>query len=336
MENEVRISRKVFIRTMSQGAGALALGGLVHSRATAGSDQTASTESPQLPCHFKQVGQIEAPYARIRDLAFDSQSNLLAAGETGIRILSTQGQQIREIPTASPVQTVTTTPDGALFVGLQKEVLNIDPSGTPQASWTAPGENRKGFNFITSLAFYEDKVFVADAGNRCVYRFASDGDYIDEIDGFHIPSAYFDCVVDTHGILHVAHTSEHRVESYDANGELVGKWGRYGTSPADFCGCCNPTNLNLMPNGWIVTAEKGLPRLKVYDSRGTLQAMLSPEELGLREEQSYLAQIRQATANSLPCHDGWPGMPVAIDKQGLMAVSLPGLKQIRLFEIERV
>jgi hypothetical protein len=322
-----RISRKRFLTTLSQGAGAMALGGLM---------KPSNASDLQLPYRLKQVGLIQAPYERIRDLAFDPQSRLLVGGGMGVRILTAEGHPEKEIATPSAVQSVTTDPEGALFVGLRKEVLSLDPTGKKRASWAVIDGNTNGFGFVTCLSFFEDKVFIADAGNRSVYRFASDGDYIDAIDGFHIPSAYFDCAVDSKGMLHVAHTSEHRVESYNPNGELVEKWGKYGSSPADFCGCCNPTNLSLMPNGWMVTSEKGIPRLKVHDSNGTLQAILSPEELGLKEEQSYLSQIRQANADSLPCHDGWPGMPVAIDKRGRLAVSLPGLNQIRLYEIAPV
>ncbi len=326
MESQNRISRKRFLTTMGQGAGVLALGKLVGP---------SSASDLQLPYRFKQVGQIQSPCARIRDLFFDAQSRLLVAGETGVRILTPLGHPVQEIPTLSAVQSVTVDPDGSLFVGLKQEVLCFDPKGTQRASWPTTGDNGEGFRYITCLSFYEDKIFIADAGKRSVYRFASDGDYIDSIDGFHIPSAYFDCAVDSKGMLHVAHTSEHRVETYDSTGELIRKWGQYGSSPESFCGCCNPTNLSLMPNGWIVTSEKGIPRLKIHDSFGKLQAMLSPEELGLKEEHSYLTQIRQSAADSLPCHDGWPGMPVAIDPNGRLAVSLPGLGQIRLYEVEK-
>ncbi len=327
MENENRISRKRFLTTLGQGAGALALAEWV---------QPTTASDPQLPYRLKQVGLIEAPYKRIRDLSFDSQSHLLVAGEAGIRILTAEGQPVSEISTSSAAQTLTTAPDGSLFVGLKSEVLCFDHTRNQRGAWTVTGGDKGQFGFITCLSFFDEKVYIADAGNRCIYRIASDGDYIDEIDGFHIPSAYFDCAVDSKGILHVAHTSEHRVEIYDPNSEMVGKWGQYGSSPADFCGCCNPTNLSLMPNGWLVTSEKGIPRLKIYDAKGTLQALLSPEELGLKEEQSYLAQIQKTAAESLPCHDGWPGMPVAADAQGRLAVSLPGVGQIRLYEIEKV
>ncbi len=327
MESENRISRKRFLATLGQGAGAMALGGYL----------TPSTASDlQLPYQLKQVGQIQPPCERIRDITFDSQSRLVVAGETGVLVLTAEGLPVREIPTSEQVQAVATGPDGSLLVGMKKEVVFLDPTGSSRFSWTTPGGKGDPFGFITCVSLFEEKVFIADAGKRCIFRIASDGDFIDSIEGFHIPSAYFDCVVDSKGILHVAHTSEHRVESFDSTGELIGKWGKFGGSPADFCGCCNPTNLNLMPNGWVVTAEKGIPRLKVYDSQGVLKAMLSPEDLGLKEEHSYLTQIRQASADSLPCHDGWPGMPVAIDSTGRLAVSLPGLKQIRMYELEPV
>lgn len=35
-----------------------------------------------------------------------------------------------------------------------------------------------------------------------------------------------------------------------------------------FCGCCNPVNFALLPDGGFVTSEKGLVRVKVYNSDG--------------------------------------------------------------------
>ncbi|MBM3243119.1 hypothetical protein FJZ31_43220, partial [Candidatus Poribacteria bacterium] len=41
-----------------------------------------------------------------------------------------------------------------------------------------------------------------------------------------------------------------------------------------FCGCCNPVNFAMLPDGRFVTCEKGLPRVKIYDADGTFSGVV--------------------------------------------------------------
>ena len=43
-----------------------------------------------------------------------------------------------------------------------------------------------------------------------------------------------------------------------------------------FCGCCNPIGLAVLPDGRCVTAEKGLPRVKVFAADGRLESVVAP------------------------------------------------------------
>jgi sugar lactone lactonase YvrE len=45
-----------------------------------------------------------------------------------------------------------------------------------------------------------------------------------------------------------------------------------------FCGCCNPTDIALLADGRVVTAEKGLPRVKVMNPDGTLSCVVAPPD----------------------------------------------------------
>jgi hypothetical protein len=50
---------------------------------------------------------------------------------------------------------------------------------------------------------------------------------------------------------------------------------------ASFCGCCNPTHIAFRSDGSVVTAEKGINRVKVYAPDNTLVGVVaSPDELG--------------------------------------------------------
>jgi hypothetical protein len=47
-----------------------------------------------------------------------------------------------------------------------------------------------------------------------------------------------------------------------------------------FCGCCNPTDIAVLPDGRVVTAEKGIPRVKILDRDGTLSCVVAtPDDL---------------------------------------------------------
>ena len=67
----------------------------------------------------------------------------------------------------------------------------------------------------------------------------------------------------------MAHPQKHRVERYSLDGELTDKFGRFGMSdPADFGGCCNPTNITATADGLIAVSEKAPPRVKIFASDG--------------------------------------------------------------------
>ena len=49
---------------------------------------------------------------------------------------------------------------------------------------------------------------------------------------------------------------------------------------ADFFGCCNPAQLAVLPDGRFVTAEKGIPRVKIYARDGSFQTVVAgPSQL---------------------------------------------------------
>jgi hypothetical protein len=59
--------------------------------------------------------------------------------------------------------------------------------------------------------------------------------------------------------------------------------------PADFVGCCNPVNLALTPDGKVVTSEKMVARVKVFDRDGRLLGYIGPEHFDRMVTQIHLA-----------------------------------------------
>ena len=90
-----------------------------------------------------------------------------------------------------------------------------------------------------------------------------------------------------------------------------------------FCGCCNPVNFAMLPDGRFVTCEKGLPRAKVYDADGAFASVVAGPE-------AFLENGRTCTLDDLSnCQTG--GLNVAVDSQGHVLVMDPIERVVRIF-----
>lgn len=334
MQNKPSMNRQDFLRNMAVGLSVLTLGKKVDGWADTA--ETLSSLDLSLPYQLRPISRFSVPFQRMRGLCFDSNNRLLVATESGVHRLDPKGLVDQTIPLASPAMDVAVNEEGSISVLTRDSALLFDNRLQPIPDWVKPQGLENQNTCLVSTTLDDRSIFIADAGNRKILQVALNGDVIQEIEDFHVPSAYFPCALNSDGALLVGHTSKHLVETYDPQGELLISWGTYGSSPDRFCGCCNPTNLAVYREEWIATAEKGIPRVKINDAKGKLLAYLSPEGLGLKEEQSYLNQLRRTMNGQVPCHDGWPGMPMAFDSQGHLAVAIPGLKTIQLYSLEPV
>ena len=56
--------------------------------------------------------------------------------------------------------------------------------------------------------------------------------------------------------------------------------GRFGNKLEDFSACCNPVSFTILGDGNIITCEKGVARVKVYDTFGNLKGFVAePKQL---------------------------------------------------------
>jgi hypothetical protein len=98
------------------------------------------------------------------------------------------------------------------------------------------------------------------------------------IPGFIVPSPFFDVETARDGLLRVNNPGRHRVEAYTRDGDFEGAWGTVSMGITGFCGCCNPINLALLPDGRFVTCEKGLSRVKTCSSEGAFESVVAGVE----------------------------------------------------------
>ena len=264
--------------------------------------------APEL-IHFSEKDPIPPGVRSPQALAADGGGRLLVAGDGEAALLDPDGKRVGGLTFTGKAGCAAFLPGGGVLIGLGDHVEHFDRDGKPLSAWIAMGENA----VITSVAAASNLVFLADAGNRVVWRFDTDGRLLGQIGSdseerkhhFVVPSPYFD-VVAASGRVWVANPGRACVEEYTAAGAFVGQWGKSGMQIEKFCGCCNPIHLALTADGEFVTAEKGLPRVKICGTNGALECVVAPAD------QFALAGMSCKTAASIS--------DLAVDARGRVLV----------------
>jgi len=221
--------------------------------------------------------------AVLRAVAVSRNGQLYAVGDREVKVFSPAGQFVRRWQTLRPAYCAfLEEPKGefVVWVGQSGVVERFDENGRNLGGLRDSGR----LGTVTAVAVHGDDVFLADASARCIRRYSRAGKWQSDIGkdnntrGFLIPNGYLDLRIDEAGIIHAANPAKHRIERYSASGDLLGHFGKFGMHRSeDFGGCCNPTNLALLPGKRIAVTEKAPPRLKVFDAAGALLAVVGPE-----------------------------------------------------------
>ncbi len=214
-------------------------------------------------------------------IALDYHKGLLGiAYENHLQVIDTMGGEYFNKTIDGIVTSISFAPDGKIFLGCKNYIELYDLQGSLLDSW-GPLDSSA---YITSIAFKEDAVFVANAGEPTVLRYTYQGQLLNSIDGkkntdskygFVVPSPYFDIAVDPDNQLWVANTGKQYIENYTDDGSLRSYWGESSFSLKGFTGCCNPAQMTILSNGHFVTCEKGLVRIKVYSPSGEVESVVA-------------------------------------------------------------
>jgi len=242
---------------------------------------------------FKQVDSTKVLYDEIltfpvladvfSGIAVSDSSIVVAAGNQLLQY-NFSGKEIFRKPIIDTANCLTMDKNRHIWIGMRHFVALYDLQGTLIKRWK-PFDER---SVITSLAISGDQVFIADAGNRVVYKCHMDGRVIAKIGekneqkgtpGYVIPSPYFDLAIDNTGFLWVVNPGRHSLENYNADGSLRTSWGVAGMKIEGFCGCCNPAQMAILDDNSFVTSEKGMPRIKLYGQHGELKGIVAPPDL---------------------------------------------------------
>jgi len=277
---------------------------------------------------YRQTGEIPLAVQEARAIAVGPQDRIYIAADKAILLCDAGGVIRHRITLDQRPTCLAVAGDGRIYVGM-KDHVEVYQGGSLHR-WQGLGDRA----VLTCIAPGENEVFVADAGNKVVWRFDTAGKLLGEIGrrdeekavpGFVIPSPYFDCLIGSDGLLRIANPGRHRVEIFTADGryEWPLAWGRPTLKIDGFCGCCNPAALALLPDGRIVTGEKGIPRVKIYGQLGKFECVVAGPDV-LAPTATSTTETRGPLKLKV--------VDLAADSQGRILVLDPGAKLIRVFE----
>lgn len=318
------LTRRTFLGQGAVGAAALGLAGETALAASRGG--TPAEENPwrydverlrrvdPSLVQFERVAGFAAPGPQARRMALGPDGRVYLGVGRSVIVCSESGERLGSVDAGETVRAILVRADGSLLVGLRDRVQVHDAKGKRVATWS----RFAGKPFVTAVAVLGGDVFVADSGNRVVYRCDADGrvrlrlgekNSDRNIPGLVLPSPFLDLEAGGDGLLRVNNPGRHKVEVYTAEGDLEQSWGRPGVGIESFCGCCNPVALALLSDGRYVTAEKGLPRVKVYGAGGEFEGVVAgPDQFA-----SVATEDRGERSTVDTLHDG---LDVAVDPTG--------------------
>jgi hypothetical protein len=278
--------------------------------------------------HYVQKIQVPVGLREPRAIAVGPQDHIFIAGDKAIRAFDRDGKPLKNIVLDQEPYCLAVANAGRIYVGMRDHVEVLSAAGKHQAVWTRPGKR----TVLTSIAATEEDVFVADAGGLVVWHYDPNGKLLGQIGkrdpsrgipGFIVPSPYFDVAIAPDGLLRVVNPGAHQIEAFTFDGHLELSWGKRGMGVEAFCGCCNPSNIAILADGRVVTAEKGIPRVKVYRESGEFECVVVGPET--------LAPNRSATVETrdeLRLHP----VDLAVDSRARILVLDPTAGLIRVFE----
>lgn len=284
--------------------------------------EQAAKPAQSLPRQYSQStllgGSASAhPFRRfLSGIAIGSEDRIFALGDDEVRVFATDGTFVQGWKIVSSATSLTVGTDGRVFVGAPGRVEIYDAMGNHVAGFAA-GDSKQPAG-ITAIKVFRQEILIADGDARLIRRYDLGGKQIGLIGnksktgGFMLPNRWLDFDLDAKGVIRATDTGRHLVTAWAIDGTALGSFGKFGMrDPADFVGCCNPVNLALAPDGKIVTAEKMIARVKVYEPGGMLLAVIGPEHFD---------------PNCVHIH-------LAVDSKGRILAADPVRREVKIFSL---
>jgi len=268
---------------------------------------------------YTETMQFKTSLEEIHGISTDMNGRIYVSGKDAVEIFNSSGKPESKFRIEGTAQCIALDGNGNIYLGVQDHIEIWSHGGKKLSVWNSAGNEA----IITSIAANQNDVFVADAGQKVVYRYDSNGNLVNKIglkdpalgvSGFIIPSPYFDLGMSNDGNLWVANPGRHSLEKYTFDGKLLTSWGKASMAMEGFCGCCNPTNFAMIYDSLFVTSEKAIERIKIYNADGTFRCVVATPD-------QFMA--------------GTKGLDLAVDKKNRILVLDPAKMLVRVFEVKK-
>jgi len=233
---------------------------------------------------YVKLKQIKPNIEILHAITIDKSDDVFITGKDRILKFDKDLNLISTFVTGKEATCIAIAEDNKIYLGIHDHIEVYEKDGKLIKSWSPVNEKSE----ITSIAVHVKFVYAADAGNRVVYQYNSEGKILREIGkknvekgilGFIIPSPYFDLLIGREDELWVVNPGRHTLESYNEQGDQISSWKRTSMDVDGFSGCCNPSNIAMLSDGSFVTSEKGIERVKVHQPSGEFKCVVaSPDD----------------------------------------------------------
>ncbi len=238
-----------------------------------------SEVSEEIVANWSIAETLEIPYGTLKSICLSDKNMIFAGGENFLAAFSKNDLSVLwNINTANGIYALSIYGD-TIYAASGQTITLYNINGNFIEEWGSYDEEA----IITSISTSKNLVAFADAQNKIIFVLNKDGSlkhfFGQPGNQFVVPSSYFDVSFYREDTLLVANPGKQQIEYRTISGEIISSFGEAGFDLENFCGCCNPSHFALMPDGKIVTAEKGINRIKIISAKGELIELVAQSNL---------------------------------------------------------
>ncbi|NJK85779.1 MAG: hypothetical protein HC906_07220 [Bacteroidales bacterium] len=261
---------------------------------------------------YRETKQIKIQQVNPTGISY-SEKNIYMVSAEGLHVFGVNGKEILK-KNFTDGATCVYANEKHIFIGSENYLLKLDSTGQIICK-----SDINPNSWFTSIAQRNHDLYVADAGNKLILKYNTDckktGEFAGQsrstvIHGFIIPSAVFDVAINPDQELWVVNPGIHALQHYRDDGSLIDFWEKTSIEIEGFSGCCNPAHIAFLPNGNLITSEKGMVRIKEYSPKGDLLSVVA-------EPMKF---------------EGEKAPDIAVDEQGNILALDMDKKMIRIFQ----
>ncbi|MBF0197890.1 MAG: hypothetical protein HQL32_09275 [Planctomycetes bacterium] len=234
---------------------------------------------------YEAINSFSTHVGGVWALAVNPKGSIFVCGKKGIAQYSNSGGLVKKFTEGEAVRSLSISPKGDLVACLDTEVRLYNSNAKVEEKWQNPDWGK-----LTSAIITTEFLFVADRNNRAIWKCAlNDGHTIksigtpetDKANSLVMPGPYMKIALDSQGQIIANNPGRHQVNIYSLDGNLKSVFGFPSFKHTGFCGCCNPMALATLKSGQVITAEKGIARVKLLSTTGELEGIVAaPKDFG--------------------------------------------------------